>query len=97
MYVAQPAKGAERGPLAHVFTLQWLQGALYHQPGRRDHWKSAGLIAIRETLLATVREQPLPLGLQKMPPRLVKQGSDYGQAPAPPQLQRAVPRASPTK
>ena len=46
VYVAQLANGAERGPLAHVFTSQWLQGTLCHQPGRgRDHWNGAGLIA----------------------------------------------------
>ena len=46
VYVAWLAKGAERGPLVHIFTSQWLQGVLYHQLGRRkDHWNSAGLTA----------------------------------------------------
>ena len=45
-YVAQLAKGVERGPLVQVFTLQCLQGALYCQPDRRrDHWNTAGLKA----------------------------------------------------
>ena len=50
----------------HIFIAQQLQGALYHQPGRGGN--GAGLIATEKaTVLATVREQSLPLGLQRTP------------------------------
>ena len=71
-HVAQPAKGNKRVPLVKVFIA--LQGALYRQPGRvRDCWNGAGLTATDKAFLPTVREQPLPLGLQRTPPRLDKQ------------------------
>ena len=41
-YATHLAEGDKRGPLVHIFTLKWLQGALCHQPSsRRDHWNSA--------------------------------------------------------